>query len=79
MTLPDACVQSNEQLKDCIAQYGFTGRLFGKCEALKQMFEECMRVEFSAKRKKNLEESIARRQNWETRDKEVGLGSASGR
>ncbi|KAJ3219193.1 hypothetical protein HDU67_002189 [Dinochytrium kinnereticum] len=38
----------SEELKKCIATYGLSGRIFGKCEDLKKVFEECMARELLA-------------------------------
>ncbi|EGF78561.1 hypothetical protein BATDEDRAFT_90711 [Batrachochytrium dendrobatidis JAM81] len=79
------CSGPKSELKWCLKEVGFLGRLMGNCEVLKKQYEACMddeasdylllsdRLAFLIKRKENHRLARQSTKKWMDGNKELGL------
>ncbi|KAJ8323878.1 hypothetical protein BDV3_002187 [Batrachochytrium dendrobatidis] len=67
------CSGPKSELKWCLKEVGFLGRLMGNCEVLKKQYEACMDDEFLIKRKENHRLARQSTKKWMDGNKELGL------
>jgi hypothetical protein len=69
----NSCVTEKNSLKTCLSKTNFVTRMMGRCDTIKEQYEQCMQKEIDKIRRDNLEMSKERNRKWKESKKKWGI------